>query len=194
MSTGGVRARVSAEVVTKTRVQVLGSIARKLAASAGVPEASLTIIEQGIVKRLLAGFDVILHGEPSLPGSSDTEIGYLQVKIDWERYSATLLSPHETNIFELDVNQELTAQISKILGHLNSYVEATCARLPVTRRKVVFTPRPGMGDDFDKEFGTRDLAEAEQARLREIRKGTVIEFSPRQLSELTVVFSHKRLD
>ncbi|MEV0005809.1 hypothetical protein AB0H28_26490 [Micromonospora sp. NPDC050980] len=174
-------------------MQLLGSVARKLAASVGLPERNLVIIEQGIVKRLLAGFEVVLHGEPEEPGA-DTEVGYLQVKIDWERYAATLLSPQETNTFEIDLGRELTSQVSKILGHLNAYIEATCARLPVARRQVVFTPRRGMGDAFDKEFGTKDLSEKETARLREIRGGTVIDFRPRQLSELTVVFGHKRLD
>ncbi|MFI7426694.1 hypothetical protein ACIBPB_06880 [Micromonospora sp. NPDC049836] len=193
MSAGGVRARVSAEVATKTRVQLLGGVARRLAGSVGLPERNLVIIEQGIVKRLLAGFEVVLHGEPEEPGG-DTEVGYLRLKIDWERYAAVLLSPHETNTFEIDAGRELTSQVSAILGHLNAYIEATCARLPVVRRQVVYTPRHGMGDAFDKEFGTKDLAEDETARLREIRNGTVIEFSPRQLSELTVVFGHKRLD
>ena len=193
MSTGGIRVQVSAEVMTKTRVQVLGSVARRLAASAGLPEAHLKIVEQSIVKRMLAEFEVVLHGAPDRPGGS-TAIGYLRVRIDWERYAATLLSPHGSNTFELDVNQELTSQISPILGHLNSYIEATCARLPVTHRQVAFTPRPGMTSEFDKEFDTRHMSEKAKAELQEARDSTVIDFSPRQLNEVSVVFGHIHLD
>lgn len=183
-SNDGVRVRVSAELASLTRANILGHLAREIVSALNPGDNALDNILRGIRLALLEKVEVIMYG------SAGKVVGYLALHIDWNKY-AIYLETSGTNTFRLDPTQPVTRQLSPLLSKATAYIAEVRQRLGVQSVRVIYTWRPGKEEDGIKILNTSPLSEDNTKDLRTAKDGHRMEVTDSAFGELTIEFRYR---
>lgn len=177
-SDDGVRVHVNAEVASLTRANILGHIAREIFSVFDPGSRILDTVLLGVRFSLLQQVELILYDE------SRKIVGYLSIRIDWDKY-AMHLETGGKNVFPLDPAQPVTQQLSPLLAEASAYISEVRNRLNVQSSAAIYTFRPGKTDEGNKRLGTspiqgniiKDRASAQAGRTLKVTDSTFSELS-----------------
>lgn len=182
MTDGGIRVHTRAEVATLTRANIIGHIAREVAAVFKPPDSVLNRVLRGFREAYLERLQLLLYN------SDGKSVGYVSIEVDWEKYSVALREGTRKNSYRLDPTKSVTGQVAPVLAKAVAYMSAVAEEIGVASCKAVYTYRPERKEEGRKVLGTSALSEKEEAELKRVRSEVELEVSDSETSEITVSF------
>jgi hypothetical protein len=172
--------QVSVEIAALTRANILGHMAREIVSVLDPGDRVLATVLLGIQKSWLKEIELVLY-DPS-----KNVVGYLSIRIDWDKYSMHLETGSGGNTFTIDPRQPVTRQLSPLLAKAAAYISELRRQLDVRSIETLYTYRPGMADEARKGLGTSPVSSDLVRDLKTAQTGRRLKITDSRFGELTV--------